>query len=104
MAAKMNHPDIEKQRALAEHYFPAEWAESKTMPGYKRRARQKQLRDGAVWKSLISPLRAAGKSCSNCRHWSRFHNDQMQCDIDSHFVTGSTITTADYICPQHALK
>ena len=101
MLTRGTSPSLKKQRDLAEKMFPSEWEHSKSMPGVKRRSRQKELRDRASWAEAVKKLVAVGKSCSNCRHWSRFDGTRMQCDIESHFITGTLITAAEHVCPSH---
>jgi hypothetical protein len=97
-------PSIERQRAMAMTAYPVEWAATISMQGEKRRRAQKELRDKAIYEARMKPLRAKGASCATCHHWSKFDATRMQCDLESHFITGSLLTDATHLCPEFLQK
>lgn len=79
--------DIEAQRALAQEMFPRAWAESLELPGFKRRRRQKALRDRAAYETKLAPLKAAGATCASCAHRGLRPGQSVRdiCDLQSDF-------------------
>ena len=92
---------IEREKALAQHYWPDEYAKTMKKPGTNRRTGLATLRKRAVEKEKTDVLRAQGRNCGNCKHIDTKMFKQPCCSIDGDCWTGYTMVAFDNICPKH---
>ena len=90
---------VESERRKAAARYPDEWAKTLTMEGFRRRRRQKALRDMAVEAEGCARARMKGGSCANCMHLltNVVGLQGTFCDLDSDY-RGYQHVSPDSVC------
>ena len=67
-------------------------------PGEKRRRKAKRERSQTAYKAAIAPLRAAGRSCASCHHYTRVPLSTKHHCAEESDHNGYAIVQPSYVC------